>query len=206
MPATIRLTRMGRKKHPFYRLVVLDSRARRDGAYIEKLGYYNPFVTPYQVELDHEKAIEWLQKGAGMSDTARALLRNEGVLYRWHLMKSGLEPAEIEAKVQEYRARHGERLAGRRKMESEKEAAARQKQMEAEKAQLKAKQAESEGGGASDEPAEAAEESAEAVAESTEADEEKAEGAGGSGEAAEDKAEEETAEASKDENEGGDAS
>ncbi len=209
MPATIRLTRMGRKKHPFYRLVVLDSRARRDGAYIDKLGYYNPFVTPYEVQLDHDKAIEWLSKGAGMSDTARSLLRNEGVLYRWHLMKSGLALEEIEAKVEEYRARHGARLEGRRKNLSEKEAAARQKQLEAEKAQLKAKQAASEGKEGGGETEEASPESAseEAAASDAPTEEKAEESKGGEAEAApEEKAEEKKPEASEDKSEGGDPS
>jgi len=157
MPATIRLTRMGRKKRPFYRLVVVDSRARRDGAYIEKLGYYNPFVEPYEVELDHDKTVEWLGKGAGMSDTARGLLRNEGVLYRWHLMKSGAEISEIESKVEEFRTRHGAKLDSVRSKQAEAAASARTKQEDAEKAKLKAKAAEAESSAAEAEEAAAAE-------------------------------------------------
>ena len=169
MPATIRLTRMGRKKHPFYRLVVLDSRSRRDGDYIEKLGYYNPFVTPYEVKLDHERAIAWLEKGAGMSGTARGLLRGEGVLYRWHLMKSGLALGEIEAKVEEYMTRHGARVDSSRKNESDKHAAQLKKQLDAEKAQLKAKQAQSEDAGQAEEVKAAKAEATEPAAEKAKA-------------------------------------
>jgi small subunit ribosomal protein S16 len=105
MATTIRLTRMGRKQAPFYRLVVCDSRTRRDGSYIESLGYYNPMPDAFQLEVDHGRAIDWLVKGAQPTDTAKSLLRTEGVLYRWHLMKSGSGAAEIDAQVEEYRAR-----------------------------------------------------------------------------------------------------
>ena len=153
MPATIRLTRMGRKKRPFYRVVVVDSRGRRDGDYIEKLGYYNPFVTPYEVDLDHDKAVEWLAKGVGMSETARSLLRNEGVLYRWHLQKSGASIGEIETKVEDFRKRHGAKVDARRQAHVQSEVDALRKQEEAEKEKLKAARKEAE---AAEAPAEAA--------------------------------------------------
>ena len=105
MATTIRLTRLGRKQAPFYRLVVCDSRTRRDGSYIESLGYYNPMPDAYQLEVDHGRAIDWLDKGAQPTDTAKSLLRTEGVLYRWHLIKSGTGAAEIDSQVEEYRTR-----------------------------------------------------------------------------------------------------
>ncbi len=105
MATTIRLTRMGRKQAPFYRLVVCDSRTRRDGSYIESLGYYNPMPDAFQLEVDHGRAIDWLVKGAQPTDTAKSLLRTEGVLHRWHLMKSGSAAAEIDAQVEEFRVR-----------------------------------------------------------------------------------------------------
>ena len=95
MATTIRLTRMGRKKRPFYRLVVLDSRKRRDGAYLANLGYYNPFTEPHEIEIHADEIIEWMGKGATVSETAKSLLRNEGVLYRFSLVKQGLDPAKI---------------------------------------------------------------------------------------------------------------
>ena len=104
MPTTIRLTRMGRKKRPFYRLVVLDSRKRRDGAYLANLGYYNPFTEPHEINIHADEIIDWMSKGATVSETARSLLRNEGVLYRFSLVKQGLEAAEIETRVNEWRA------------------------------------------------------------------------------------------------------
>ena len=83
MAVRIRLKRMGAKKRPFYRLVVADSRAGRDGRFIETLGYYNPLTEPSQVVVDEEKAILWLNRGAQPSDTARRLLRQSGVLEKW---------------------------------------------------------------------------------------------------------------------------
>ncbi|HHT91116.1 MAG: 30S ribosomal protein S16 [Bacillota bacterium] len=80
MAVKIRLKRMGAKKRPFYRLVVADSRAARDGAFIDSLGYYNPIADPVELKIDEEKALEWLQKGAQPSDTARFLLKQTGVM------------------------------------------------------------------------------------------------------------------------------
>lgn len=78
MAVKIRLKRMGRKKDPFYRMVVADERAPRDGRYIEELGYYNPLSK--DLKLDNEKAQEWLKKGAQPTDTARALLKKSGAI------------------------------------------------------------------------------------------------------------------------------
>ncbi|NTV04118.1 30S ribosomal protein S16, partial [bacterium] len=90
MSTTIRLTRMGRKQRPFYRLIVTDSRNRRDGAYLANLGFYNPFADPLEVKLHEQEIIAWLRKGATVSETARSLMRREGVLLRWELLRQGL--------------------------------------------------------------------------------------------------------------------
>lgn len=82
MAVRIRLKRMGAKKRPFYRLVVADSRAARDGRFIDTVGYYDPIVEPAVVKLDEEKALDWLQKGAQPSDTVRAILKKNGVMER----------------------------------------------------------------------------------------------------------------------------
>lgn len=83
----LRLQRKGRKKRPFYHIVVADSRAKRDGRYIERIGSYNPMTKPATILLDGDAAFEWLKKGAQPTDTVRAILRYKGVLYRKHLMK-----------------------------------------------------------------------------------------------------------------------
>ena len=69
----IRLTRMGRKKQPFYRIVVTDSRKRRDGGWIEKIGFYNPMVSPATIVLDEERLNYWIGTGAQLSDRVRKL-------------------------------------------------------------------------------------------------------------------------------------
>ena len=83
----LRLQRKGRKKKPFYHIVVADSRAKRDGRFIERIGSYNPMTKPATIELDRDAAFEWLGKGAQPTDTVRAILRFKGVMYRKHLMK-----------------------------------------------------------------------------------------------------------------------
>lgn len=213
MATTIRLTRMGRKKRPFYRMVVLDSRKRRDGAYLANLGYYNPFVDPHEVDIHHGDIISWLGKGATMSGTARSLLRAEGVLYRWSLIKAGLGADEVDAKVDEWRQASEERqakmqeaavakkaaaareLAEKAKAEAEAEAEAKAKAKAEEEAKAKAK-AEAEAAEAA-----AAAEKAEAEAESAEASDEAAAAAADETPAQEAAAEEPAAEAATEEEE-----
>ena len=76
----IRLRRMGAKKAPFYRIVVADSRAPRDGAFIEEIGYYNPLTDPIDLKIEEERAKYWLGVGAQPTDTVRGLLKKGGVL------------------------------------------------------------------------------------------------------------------------------
>ncbi|ADG82895.1 30S ribosomal protein S16 [Thermincola ferriacetica] len=80
MATRIRLRRMGAKKNPFYRIVVADKRAPRDGAFIEEIGYYNPLKDPAVIEVNKEKAVEWLNKGAQPSDTVRSLFTKVGII------------------------------------------------------------------------------------------------------------------------------
>ena len=80
MAVKIRLTRLGDKKSPFYRVVVADSRYPRDGRFIEVLGTYNPLKEPAEIKIDNEKAVEWIKKGAQPTDTARALLVKSGAI------------------------------------------------------------------------------------------------------------------------------
>ncbi|HEX5626041.1 MAG TPA: 30S ribosomal protein S16 [Saprospiraceae bacterium] len=87
MAVKIRLQRKGRKKAPFYHIVIADARSPRDGRFIEKIGIYNPITKPATIEIDREKAFEWLMKGAQPTDTTRAILRYKGILYRKHLSR-----------------------------------------------------------------------------------------------------------------------
>ena len=80
MAVKIRLTRMGKKKNPFYRIVVADERTRRDGAPIEELGYYDPMTEPATVKIDAEKAQKWLANGAQPTETVKDLLKKSGIV------------------------------------------------------------------------------------------------------------------------------
>lgn len=94
MPAKIRLQRKGKKGQPFYHIVIADGRAPRDGRFIERIGTYNPLTRPADIQLDFDKALEWLQNGAQPTDTVRAILGYTGVLYRRHLLR-GVEKGAI---------------------------------------------------------------------------------------------------------------
>ncbi len=83
MAVKIRLRRMGTKQTPFYRLVVADSRAARDGRFIESLGTYDPLKKPVGLKVDADKALHWLERGAQPTDTVRQLLRAAGVMRRF---------------------------------------------------------------------------------------------------------------------------
>jgi small subunit ribosomal protein S16 len=87
MPVKMRLQRHGSKKRPFYFVVVADARAPRDGKFIQKIGTYNPQTVPANIQLDRQKALEWLHKGAQPTDTVRRILSFKGVLYLKHLLR-----------------------------------------------------------------------------------------------------------------------
>ena len=97
MSVKIRLRRIGAKKHPFYRLVVADTRSPRDGKFIEILGTYDPMTEPVKLNLDEEKIKAWLQKGARPSDTARAFLIGRGLLPKESAKKRPTKPTKAEA-------------------------------------------------------------------------------------------------------------
>ena len=87
MPVKIRLQRHGSKKRPFYFIVVADGRAPRDGKFIQKIGTYNPLTVPATIQVDRQKALDWLHKGAQPTDTVRRILSFKGVLYLKHLLR-----------------------------------------------------------------------------------------------------------------------
>jgi small subunit ribosomal protein S16 len=101
MATKIRLQRFGKKGKPFYHVVVADSRAPRDGKFIERIGSYNPNTNPATVEINFEKALDWVNKGAQPTDTCRAILSYKGILYKKHLeggVKKGALTAEAKKK------------------------------------------------------------------------------------------------------------
>ncbi|HHY34496.1 MAG TPA: 30S ribosomal protein S16 [Firmicutes bacterium] len=87
MPAKIRLKRIGSKKAPVYRIVVMDSRSPRDGRSIDEIGYYNPRTEPPTFKVEEEKAILWLRRGAQPTPTAKSLLTKAGVIERWQALR-----------------------------------------------------------------------------------------------------------------------
>ena len=106
MPVKLRLQRHGKKGKPFYWIVAADTRAKRDGKFLEKLGSYNPNFNPAEIELNVDSALKWLEKGAQPTDTTRAILSNEGVFLKKHLAggvkKGALTDEEAEKKYQDW--------------------------------------------------------------------------------------------------------
>jgi small subunit ribosomal protein S16 len=104
MATRMRLQRYGKKGQPYYHIVITDGRAPRDGRFIERIGSYNPLTIPATIDLDMDKALAWLQKGASPSDTAKAILSYKGILYKNHLLKGvakgALTTEAAEAKFQ----------------------------------------------------------------------------------------------------------
>ena len=146
MATKIRLQRHGRKAYPFYKIVVADSRAPRDGKFIEKIGTYNPNTDPATVDLDFDRALYWLNTGAQPSDTARSILSHEGVLLKKHLLagvkKGAFDEATAEAKFEAWKAKKDGELGSLRESLAKKKASEAKAALEAEQAANKAKAAE----------------------------------------------------------------
>jgi len=90
---------MGRKKRPFYRIVAADSRAPRDGRFIENVGTYDPIAQPHVVECKEDRVLHWLSVGAQPTDTVKSLLRGKGLWLKWTLIKQGADEAKIAAEL-----------------------------------------------------------------------------------------------------------
>ena len=117
MAVKIRLARHGKKGAPIYHIVAADSRAPRDGRFIEKLGVYNPNTNPATIDLKFERALDWLLKGAQPTDTCRAILSYKGVLYKKHLLggvaKGAFSESDAEAKFNKWRGEKESKLAAK---------------------------------------------------------------------------------------------
>lgn len=188
MPVKIRLARHGRKRYAYYHIVVADSRAPRDGKYIERIGSYNPNTNPATIELDFDKALTWLGKGAQPTDTARAILSYQGVLMKKHLLegvkKGAFDEAEAERRFQKWMEDKEAKIQAKKDQlssESEKERKARLEQeakVNAERAEKLAKrnaELAAEAEAETKEEAADAEKATEETAEETPAEETKAE-------------------------------
>jgi len=118
MATKIRLQRFGKKGKPFYHVVVADSRSPRDGKFIERLGSYNPNTNPATIDINFEKALEWVNSGAQPTDTCRAILSYKGVLYKKHLeggvKKGALTAEQAEAKFNEWVQGKGAKIEGKK--------------------------------------------------------------------------------------------
>ena len=138
MPVKIRLQRHGKKGKPFYWIVAADSRAKRDGRFLEKLGTYNPNTNPATIDLDIDGSVKWLQNGAQPTDTARAILSYKGAMLKNHLAggvkKGALTEEEAEKKFQAWLEEKAGKVSAKEESLAKAKAAAKAKALEAEKA------------------------------------------------------------------------
>jgi small subunit ribosomal protein S16 len=145
MPVKMRLARHGRKRYAYYHIVVADSRAPRDGRYIERIGTYNPNTDPATIDLDFDKAYDWLVKGAQPTDTVKAILSYKGVLYKKHLMggvkKGAFDVDEAERKLEKWLTEKEAQIQAKRERLAGEESAAVKKQLDAETKLREAKEA-----------------------------------------------------------------
>lgn len=136
MATRIRLQRHGRKRRAIFTIVVADQRSKRDGRYIEKIGQYNPNTNPATIDIDFDRALDWVMKGAQPSDTARAILSYKGVLMKKHLLegvsKGALTEEQVEEKFNAWLEDKENRISAKRDGLTEAEAAKRKARMEAE--------------------------------------------------------------------------
>lgn len=135
MATKIRLQRHGRSKRPYYYVVVADSRARRDGKFIDRIGDYNPLTVPATINIDFDKAFEWVMSGAEPTDTVKRILSYKGVMYKKHLArgvrKGAMTVEEMEAKMQEWLEYKSNKIASRvEKLAAEKDAKKSQRMAE----------------------------------------------------------------------------
>lgn len=176
MATKIRLQRGGRKGYAFYSIVIADSRAPRDGKFIEKLGTYNPNTNPAAVDLNFDRALYWLEVGAQPTDTARNILKREGVYLMKHLRggvkKGAFDEAAMQSKFDAWKQDKEKGLQTRAEIEAQTKKDAVAKELEAEKkinAEIAKKVAEKKAAAQAEEAKAAAEEAAEATTEEAEA-------------------------------------
>ena len=138
MPVKLRLQRHGKKGKPFYWLVAADSRSKRDGRYLEKLGTYNPNTNPATVNIKIDEAVNWLEKGAQPTDTARTLLSYKGAMLKHHLnggvRKGALTQEEADKKFAAWLEEKEAKIQARKDGLSKEQAEAKAKRLSAEKA------------------------------------------------------------------------
>lgn len=143
MATKLRLQRHGKKGKPFYHLVAADARAKRDGRFIEKVGTYNPNTNPATIEINFERALDWMMKGAQPTDTVKALLSYSGVLYKKHLLvgvrKGALTEEQADKKYEAWTKEKEAKIEAKKEGLSVADAATATAKFEAEKAVKEAK-------------------------------------------------------------------
>ena len=120
MSTKIRLKRIGRRNRPFYRLIVIDSRKRRDGAAIEQVGWYNPIDPENSYEIKDDRILHWLGEGAIPSNAVKKIMKREGLALRWHLMQEGVEKKEIEKELKKWELNRENVVAAREEKKDQK--------------------------------------------------------------------------------------
>lgn len=137
---------MGKKKQPFYRVVAIDSRVARDGKYIDKIGHYNPIMNPPDINIDEKKAFLWLGRGAIPTDTVKSLFSKKGILFKWHLLKSGFPQEKIDEEMKKWELLQIERIKQQEALNIQKEREQKKeiKKTETEEVTVKAEEAPSE--------------------------------------------------------------
>jgi small subunit ribosomal protein S16 len=150
----LRLRRKGRKGYPVYDIVSIDKRKRRDGAYIERVGYFDPNTTPNTIKIEDERAIYWLNVGAQPSDTVKRLLSYEGILLKRALQFKGKSEEEINAEIEKHKEVVKNRFERRAKLRKERKLAKIKAAEEAKKQEEEAANAPKEEAPAADTPAE----------------------------------------------------
>jgi len=117
MATKLRLQRHGRKGKPFFHLVAADERAKRDGRFIEKLGVYDPNTNPATIEINFDKTLDWVMKGAQPTDTVRALLSYKGIMYKKHLLggvsKGAFTEAEADKRFDAWLGEKADKIQGK---------------------------------------------------------------------------------------------
>lgn len=145
MPTKIRLQRHGKKAYAFFHIVVADNRAPRDGKFIEKIGTYNPNTNPATIDIDMDRAFEWVKEGAAPTDTCRAILSYKGVMFRHHLyrgvQKGALTQEQADAKLAKWMEEKAAKVESKKTGLSTAAVSADKKRLEAEKAANEARSA-----------------------------------------------------------------
>ncbi|MFZ9701035.1 MAG: 30S ribosomal protein S16 [Flavobacteriales bacterium] len=145
MAVRIRLKRQGRKQRPYYHIVVADARSPRDGRFIERIGNYDPNTQPATIEINVDKAVNWLQNGAEATDTVRAILSYKGVLYKNHLLngvrKGALTEEQAVAKFESWLKEKESKISGHAKSITDSKASEKAARLEAERKVNQAREA-----------------------------------------------------------------